>query len=91
MIKRLQRKFVLIAAICLLIVELTIVGGINAVNIYQTNRNADNILELIIENDGKFPEINRPDKIPEKPDDDSNDFERQKSDKHKDFNEETKY
>ena len=57
MIKRLQRKFVVIAAVCLLIVEFTIIGGINGVNIYQTNKNADNLLNIIIENDGRFPEF----------------------------------
>lgn len=92
MIKRLQRKFVLIAALSLFIVELVIVGGINAVNIYQTNRNADNLLEIIAENGGKFPDFNRPEKLLEKPlnieekDDIPNKF-----DKRKDLNEETKY
>lgn len=57
MIKRLQRKFVVIAAVCLLIVEFTIIGGINGVNIYQTNKNADDLLNIIIENDGRFPEF----------------------------------
>ena len=51
MIKRLQRKFVVIAAVCLLIVEFTIIGGINGVNIYQTNKNADDLLNIIIENE----------------------------------------
>ena len=55
MIKRLQRKFVVIAAVCLLIVEFAIIGGINGVNIYQTNKNADDLLNIIIENDGKDP------------------------------------
>lgn len=57
MIKRLQRKFVVIAAVCLLIVEFAIIGGINGVNIYQTNKNADDLLNIIIENDGRFPEF----------------------------------
>ena len=88
MIKRLRRKFVLIAALSLLVVELVILGGINAVNIYQTNRNADNLLEIIAENGGKFPDFNRPEKplnIEQK-----NDIPN-KLDKRKDFNEETKY
>lgn len=55
MIKRLQRKFVIITAVCLLIVELLIIGTINIVNIYQINRENDDLLNIIIENDGKFP------------------------------------
>ena len=55
MIKRLQRKFVIITAVCLLIVELLIIGMINIVNIYQINRENDNLLNIIIENDGNFP------------------------------------
>lgn len=109
MIKRLQRKFVIIAAVCLLIVELAIVGGINAVNIYQTNKNADELLTMIIDNDGRFPEFDPMGKKPDKPQDnsssDSSDNSADSStadkadnkpfafdhDKHKGFNEETKY
>lgn len=71
MIKRLQRKFVVIAAVCLLIVEFTIIGGINGVNIYQTNKNADNLLNIIIENDGRFPEFDPKGMKHDKPQDNS--------------------
>ena len=71
MIKRLQRKFVVIAAVCLLIVELAIVGGINGANIYQTNKNADNLLNIIIENDGRFPEFDPKGMKHDKPQDNS--------------------
>ncbi len=94
MIKRLQRKFVVIAAMCLLIVELAIVGGINGVNIYQTNKNADELLNMIIDNDGRFPEFDPTGMKHDKPKDDSNSNvqpENRKPDRHKDFNEETKY
>ena len=71
MIKRLQRKFVVIAAVCLLIVEFAIIGGINGVNIYQTNKNADNLLNIIIENDGRFPEFDPNGMKHDKPQDNS--------------------
>ena len=94
MIKRLQRKFVVIAAVCLLIVEFTIIGGINGVNIYQTNKNADNLLTIIIENDGRFPEFDPKGMKHDKPQDNSDSSsppESKKPDKHRGFNEETKY
>ena len=94
MIKRLQRKFVVIAAVCLLIVEFAIIGGINGVNIYQTNKNADNLLNIIIENDGRFPEFDPKGMKHDKPQDNSDSSsppESKKPDKHRGFNEETKY
>lgn len=59
MIKRLQRKFVLIAALCLLAVEILIIGGINAVNIYQISLSEDRLLQLISDNGGTFPELGK--------------------------------
>ncbi len=61
MIKRLQRKFVLIVAVCLLVVEVLIIGGINIFNIRSINAEQDNILQTITENDGKFPDFFRHD------------------------------
>lgn len=57
MIKKLQRKFVIITAVCLLAVELLIIGAINIVNVYQINRENDNLLNIIIDNDGNFPKF----------------------------------
>lgn len=94
MIKRLQRKFVVIAAVCLLIVEFAIISGINGVNIYQTNKNADDLLNIIIENDGDFlssiPKGMKHDK-PQDNSDSASPPESKKPDKHRGFNEETKY
>lgn len=55
MIKRLQRKFVMITMISLLAVLLLVVGGINGLNIYQINGKSDILLEMLIENEGSFP------------------------------------
>lgn len=59
MIKRLQRKFVLIAAVSLLIVEVLIIGVINYVNIRSINAENDNLMQMIIENGGKIPDFFR--------------------------------
>ncbi len=69
MIKKLQRKFVLIATGSLLAVLLLVLGAVNAVNFCQINRKADGILLLLAENGGKFPEPepgrpHKPDKSP---------------------------
>lgn len=57
MIKKLRRKFVVIAALCLLIVEVLIIGSINIINIMNINKGENHILELLSENEGKFPEL----------------------------------
>ncbi len=72
MIKRLRRRFVLIAALSLLLVEGLIIGLINALNFYQINNSEDQLLTLISDNGGKFPEFGfHNDKPNEKYDDSS--------------------
>ena len=55
MIKKLQRKFVVITMVSLLAVLLLVVGGINGLNIYQITGKSDILLEMLIENEGSFP------------------------------------
>ena len=55
MIKKLQRKFVMITMISLLAVLLLVVGGINGLNIYQITGKSDILLEMLAENGGSFP------------------------------------
>ncbi len=57
MIKKLQRKFVFIATMSLLIVMVVVMGTINIINILQLNQQANEVLELLSENDGKFPDM----------------------------------
>lgn len=89
MIKKLQRKFVLIAVISLFVTEAVIIGAMNAINIYQLEKKSDNMLKILSHNDGAFPDDNR------KPD--NNNFEpRPKQDDHppvdmEGMNAETKY
>ncbi|MBQ8108489.1 MAG: two-component sensor histidine kinase, partial [Ruminococcus sp.] len=62
MIRRLRRRFVLIAALSLLVVEGLIIGLINMINFYQIGSNEDKLLEIIVDNDGKFPDFGKHDK-----------------------------
>ena len=55
MIKKLQRKFIVIATLSVFAVMLVIVGGINLANLYSTNRQIDLLLALLADNEGRFP------------------------------------
>lgn len=57
MIKKLRRKFVLIAAVSLFVVELVIVGTINIINHYNIDKGADEVIDVLVENGGGFPEL----------------------------------
>ncbi len=89
MIKRLQRKFVLIVAVCLLIVEVLIIGVINIVNVSSVNAEYDNLMQMIQENNGRIPDFfKRDDKLKREmiePDD------LPKKLRNNNFNEETRY
>ncbi len=56
MIRKLQRKFILIAMCSLLIVVVILVGSINIANFTHTTQKADKLLNMLAENNGKFPE-----------------------------------
>lgn len=57
MIKRLQRKFIAIAMGSLFLILLVILSGVNGVTFYQMNQNADSLLHLLAENEGRFPDF----------------------------------
>lgn len=59
MIKRLQRKFVMITALSVAIVMIVLLAGINAANMIQTEQDSDTILHMISDNDGRFPDNNK--------------------------------
>lgn len=58
MIQRLRRKFIAASMLALTLVLLVILGGINTMNYYRTVSDADAILTILAQNDGRFP---RPD------------------------------
>jgi len=93
-IKRLQRKFVIIVAVCLFIVEVLIIGVINIFNVRSVNAEYDNLMQMIQENDGKIPDFFRrddnrdkqfPERIEPMPE------EMPKKFRNGNFNEETRY
>ena len=56
MIKKLQKKFIIISMLSIIVVTGSIFGVIIIENYTRTNRELDGILNLISENDGKIPE-----------------------------------
>lgn len=92
MIKKLRRRFILIAALCLLLVEVLIIGSINIINIVRINRDENQLLELLSENDGKFPEFFKHGKGETMPPPNEDEKKmRERDELHKSFNAETKY
>ncbi|MGB8452424.1 MAG: HAMP domain-containing sensor histidine kinase [Anaerocolumna sp.] len=57
MIKKLQRKFVMITMLSLFLVMDLLVGSINMINFYQMDRRVNGAIKILSENHGKFPKI----------------------------------
>lgn len=55
MLNKLRRKFIAIAMCSIVLVLGCIIGIINVMNYYNINNSADNLLNIIIDNDGVFP------------------------------------
>lgn len=55
MIKKLQRKFIMITMVSLALVMVILLGSINAINLYQMDRRVDGAIMILAENQGKFP------------------------------------
>ncbi|MCR5343117.1 MAG: HAMP domain-containing histidine kinase [Butyrivibrio sp.] len=58
MVKKLRRKFVLTATLSLLVILIGIIGFINGANYLQVQTGADDILNILAENNGMFPDMN---------------------------------
>ena len=61
MIKKLQRKFIFITAVSLLVVLTAVVAAINIINAHQITKNEDEIMEMLRGGGGRFPDIFGPD------------------------------
>jgi two-component system sensor histidine kinase CiaH len=59
MIKKLQRKFIMITMGTLILVMLVLVGSINAINIYQMEHRVNGAIKILSENQGKFPKFEK--------------------------------
>jgi len=57
MIKKLQRRFIFIAMLSLLIVLLLVLAAINGINIVNLNTKTDGLIDVLAENDGHFPDV----------------------------------
>ena len=55
MLKKLQRKFISIALLALVIIVWVQMFAVNAMNVYQRDSEVRNILYIIAENGGVFP------------------------------------
>lgn len=55
MIKKLQKKFIFIAAVSFLTVMVVVLGAINVANVYHMEERADGLITMLAENGGKFP------------------------------------
>ena len=58
MVRKLQRKFILIVALVLFLVLGGLVGTVNGINYWQTKQKTDVLLKMLLDNDGTFPENN---------------------------------
>ena len=59
MVKKLRRKFVITAMSALLVILITLIGVINISNIIQITQHADEMLQILTDNDGSFPRFNK--------------------------------
>lgn len=61
MIRKLRKKFIMITAIALFCMISILIISINVIYIYKSNKNLNHILDIIIENQGELPELNKDD------------------------------
>ena len=57
MIRKLRRKFILVAMLSMFAVLTVIIGVLNVANYISMNRKADTLLDILTENGGLFPEV----------------------------------
>ena len=57
MVKKLRRKFVKTAMLSLLVIIVIMIAFINLVNVHRLVSDADNLLVMLTDNDGEFPNM----------------------------------
>ncbi len=65
--KKLKRRFIMITMLSLSLVMLLLLGVINALIFYQTDKKANMTLQILSDNQGKFPEVEPGRKPPREP------------------------
>ncbi len=68
MIRKLQRKFIMITMMSLTLVMALLVGSINVINFHQTDRLVRGTIKLLADNQGKFPKFEKEKPPHNKPD-----------------------
>ena len=58
MVSKLRRKFVITAMSALLVILLVLISVINVSNFIEVTKSADELLTILAENDGNFPDMN---------------------------------
>ncbi len=56
MLKKLRIKFIVVAMVATALVLISIIGGINVNNYVKIKKDVDRTLEILVENDGRFPQ-----------------------------------
>ncbi|BCJ93020.1 two-component sensor histidine kinase [Anaerocolumna cellulosilytica] len=59
MIKKLQKKFIMITMASVFFIILLLIGTINIINIYQMNHRIDGALKILSQNEGTFPKYDK--------------------------------
>lgn len=59
MIKKLQKKFIMITMAALVLIILLLIGTINGINLYQMNHRINGTLHMLSENEGMFPNFEK--------------------------------
>lgn len=59
MIKKLQKKFIMITMAALVLIILLLIGTINGINLYQMNHRINGTLHMLSENEGMFPSFEK--------------------------------
>ncbi|MCH4192487.1 MAG: HAMP domain-containing histidine kinase [Butyrivibrio sp.] len=59
MVKKLRRKFVITAMSALLVILIVLIGVINIFNVVQITQHADEMLQILTDNNGSFPRFDK--------------------------------
>jgi len=68
MIALLRKKFIFITMWSVILVLAVLMGIVNITNYIKINQSADEMLQVLLENDGEYPNINKPMEDPPTPD-----------------------
>lgn len=91
MIKKLRWKFIAVAMISIIVVLMAIIGTITLINYNKTVDNIDKVLTVLVDNDGKFDDLDFGDDNLENTDGNNNKYNLNHQEDHGEFTKETPY